>query len=89
MSVELGPTADLAAAACTAVNVVCGAVMIRMRAEFASRQSVEARASALTLRVEELNGDVKALSVEISGLRDLLARVERPLQIMIEHEIRK
>lgn len=86
-------------------NILVAGIMLRARNEFAPRRAVESMQARLTaveshlasqpsagklaLKVEELNGDIKALSAEIHGLRELLNRVERPLAIMLEHEIRK
>jgi hypothetical protein len=39
---------------------------------------------AIALRQEELAGDLAALKATIDGLRDLLRRVETPLNLMLE-----
>ncbi len=38
--------------------------------------------------VEELRGDVKGLTARVDGLGQILARIEHPLNLLLEHQVK-
>ena len=42
----------------------------------------------LAQRIERVSGDFKAISAQIAGLSDAITRIERPLNMLLEHELR-
>jgi NADH:ubiquinone oxidoreductase subunit F (NADH-binding) len=44
--------------------------------------------ASLATQLEGLRGDVKAQGAELRGLAEVLERVERPLNLLMEHHLR-
>lgn len=43
--------------------------------------------TALTVRMETLNGDCRELGARLKGLEGVLTRIEKPLDLLMQHQI--
>jgi hypothetical protein len=118
---NLPPVGDLAEWAVVGVsllNALGTVVMLRMRAEFASKDSLGTHAARvddlglkigtvsvrvdtlarrqgeqpdvheLSRQITRLHGNVETLEAKIGALNDTIERIERPLEMLLEHQLK-